>query len=73
MMYIIWTMTQDEDILFVGNVEWDTQYVVWTSDEAEAGLFYAEEVEVLEEWFDFLHAEEVDEYEYGSSTGEEVL
>jgi hypothetical protein len=54
-------MNQDEEIFFVGNVDWDTKDVTYTKDEAMAGLFYSEEVDVMEEWFDFLHAEVVDD------------
>jgi hypothetical protein len=59
MQYIVWTMTEDEEILYIGNVEWDSMHVVWTPNSEDAGIFYEEEVEALEELYDYLEAEEV--------------
>jgi hypothetical protein len=52
-------MTEDEVLLYVGNVNWETMEVTWEEDEALAGVFYPEEVDELEELFDYIEAEEV--------------
>jgi len=59
MQYIVWTMTQDEELLYVGNVEWDTMHVTFEENADLAGVFYSEEVDALEELFDYLEAEPV--------------
>ncbi len=57
MQYIVWTMTEDEELLYVGNVEWDSMHVVWTANEDEAGTFFPEEVAELEDLYDYIEAE----------------
>lgn len=59
MSYIVWTMTEDEVLLYVGNVNWETMEVTWEQDEAFAGVFYPEEVDELEELFDYIEVEAV--------------
>ena len=59
MQYILWTMTEDEEVLYVGNVNWETMEVTWEEDETLAGVFYLEEVEELEDLYDYLEAEVV--------------
>ena len=59
MSYILWTMTEEEVVLYVGNVNWETMEVTWEEDESLAGVFYPEEVDELEDLFDYLEAEEV--------------
>ncbi len=58
MVYIVWTM-EDDVLWYLGNVDWDTMETEWETHEEFAGLFYAEEVDDLEEYYDDLHAEEV--------------
>lgn len=60
MGYIIWTMTEDEEVLYIGNVNWETMDVTWETNEDLAGVFYLEEVEELEELFDYVEVERVD-------------
>lgn len=57
--YIIHTMTEDEEVLYVGNVDWGTMDVVWEENPELAGIFYPEEVDELEELYDYLVVEEV--------------
>jgi hypothetical protein len=52
-------MTEDEEILYVGNVNWETMNVTWEANVDLAGVFYEEEVDELEELFDYLEAEAV--------------
>jgi hypothetical protein len=52
-------MTEDEDILYIGNVEWDSMTVVWEKNLEDAGMFYPEEVDELEDLFDYVEVEEV--------------
>lgn len=59
MQYIVWTMTEDEELLYVGNVEWDSMNVTWTANEDEAGVFFPEEVDELEDLYDYIEAEVV--------------
>jgi hypothetical protein len=52
-------MTEDEEVLYVGNVNWETMNVTWETNADLAGVFYPEEVDELEELFDYLEAEAV--------------
>ena len=60
MGYIIWTMNEDEQLFYVGSVDWDTMEIEWTTEEADAGIFYGEEADELEDQFDYMHVEEVE-------------
>lgn len=47
--YIMYVGTGDEDypVTYVGNVNWESNEVVWERDEHFAGLFTGQEVDTL--------------------------